>query len=204
MDEEKQQQQELEAIRGEASDGEEDIDKIEAKLEEDIVEEETSSESEEELEDDVVIKDKPRKHNPMIADEAEESDCDEIPNDEVGNEGNEADDNDEESESSEESEDEQPNSTKKGRILKAFEDSDDEDASPKLGHESEAKENVNDNGDSETVAKEGNADVAVIKDTQGEEKSYNLYIYLSCTSFISLFTFWNNYLRRNINNESIK
>lgn len=139
LEEEKQQHMEMDTI---LDDAEESFEKIEGKLEEeDEKENESSSESEEEEpeENDVEIKDKPRKHNPMLDDEAEESyieDNDaEVANDEEVNEVNEDDQDNEEDDTSDdessESEEEERTKSKKGRILKAFEDSDDEDASIK-------------------------------------------------------------------------
>lgn len=165
LENEKQQQMELDAVRGDASDAEDDIDKIEAKLNEDDVEKESSSENEEEelLEDDVLIEDKPKKKNPLVADEADESDVDDTAqddnNDNDDNEelndddvegDDEADDKSEEDSSEEESsesEDEVETKPKKGRILKAFEDSDDEEAT-KLEEKdlSLRKKNESDNG----------------------------------------------------------
>ncbi|XP_063627910.1 claspin-like [Cydia splendana] len=145
LEEEKQQHEEMNTLRGEDSDGD-DLEKIEAKLEEkeDVVKDSSSESQEEELEeDDCDMKDKPRKKSAMIDDEAEVSE-----DEEAGEQANEAEgnvddtedadneDEDEESEeSSDESSDEEENQskTKKGRILKAFEDSDDESS------------NVNDN-----------------------------------------------------------
>ncbi|XP_032521106.2 claspin-like [Danaus plexippus] len=105
--------------------GEDDIEKLEAKMEEIEKEEDENdngvSESEEELvEDDVLIEDKPKKRNPMFDDEAEVSDDEskeDLDNDDESNEDLDSE------ESSSESDDCKP---KKGRILKAFEDSDDE------------------------------------------------------------------------------
>lgn len=134
LEQEKQNQMDLDAIRG--NDDLDDIDQIEAKLEEKVCTEEDSSDEEQieeeiELED---IKEKPRKHNPLIADEAEESDCDDIDDvhsDENGESEDDAEEdaaNEEDTEdSSEESDNDQQAKPKKGRILKAFEDSDDED-----------------------------------------------------------------------------
>ncbi|XP_063387687.1 claspin-like [Cydia fagiglandana] len=138
LEEEKQQHEEMNALRGDDSDGD-DLEKIEAKLEEkeDIMKDSSSGSEEEELEeDDCDMKDKPRKKNALIDDEAEVSE-----DEEAGEQANEAEgnvvntedadneDEDEESEeSSDESSDEEENQSKpkKGRILKAFEDSDDE------------------------------------------------------------------------------
>ncbi|CAH0728353.1 unnamed protein product, partial [Brenthis ino] len=114
-----------------------EIEKIEAKLEsiesENKVEE--SSESEEEpIENDVILEDKPKQRNPMLDDEAEVSECDdELAEDktEESDKENKLDDDedmDDESSDSSESEEELDEESKprKGRILKAFEDSDDE------------------------------------------------------------------------------
>ncbi|KAJ0173653.1 hypothetical protein K1T71_010802 [Dendrolimus kikuchii] len=147
LEEEKQQQLEIKALRGEESDVEDDIDKIEAKLEEkkdsNDIDKENSSSGEEVIEDDIVLKDKPRVKNAMIDDEAEESDCDDdkANNDSVHendksddseendsvSENDNHDDSDDDDTDDESSEDEETTSCKKGRILKAFEDSDDED-----------------------------------------------------------------------------
>lgn len=178
LDNEKQQQSELSAIRGDESEPEDDIEKIEAKLDEnDVVEEESSSESEEEpIEDDVLLEDKPKKRNPLVADEAEESDVDETAQDgtddkeanddedediidngvEEDNE-NDAENSQEESsedeEESSESEDEiETNKPKKGRILKAFEDSDDEET-PKVNGEDTTSAVNNDMDDVDDSAK---------------------------------------------------
>lgn len=136
-------------MNGELSD--DDIEKIEAKLEDmeagDKPDEETGDESsegeEEPIENDVTLEDKPKKRNPMVDDEAEESEVD----DEIGekeekdldeadlkdgdadveNGDEDLEDEDESSDSSSsESEEEVESKPKKGRILKAFEDSDDE------------------------------------------------------------------------------
>ncbi|XP_052756719.1 claspin [Galleria mellonella] len=174
--------------RGNVSD-EEDIEKIEAKLEHDeaLKNESSGSEEEEEEMDDIEeLKDVPRKRNPMIDDEAEESDIDECDDDdelkakdgknkrssayaeindendtelEEGNDDNEDDveeDNDSDSneDESSESEVEINSKTKKGRILKAFEDSDDEEISVKSDiqevkalNENNNKQSVDDNPD---------------------------------------------------------
>ncbi|XP_028166163.1 claspin-like [Ostrinia furnacalis] len=163
LDGEKQQQKELNAIRGEDSEPEDELDNLEAKLDEDdAVEKESSSEGEEEpIEDDVCLKDKPRKKNSLIADEAEESDEDGTEqggvDDEKTNDDHNEDDlednaevdddvdadaevseEDSSEEDSSESEDEKETTKpKKGRILKAFEDSDDEDT-PKLNSDDTA------------------------------------------------------------------
>lgn len=136
-------------MNGELSD--DDIEKIEAKLEDmeagDKADEEIGDESsegeEEPIENDVILEDKPQKRNPMVDDEAEESEVD----DEIGekeekhldeadlkdgdadveDEDEDLEDEDESSDSSSsESEEEVESKPKKGRILKAFEDSDDE------------------------------------------------------------------------------
>ncbi|CAF4869032.1 unnamed protein product [Pieris macdunnoughi] len=144
LEEEKILKSEQKEILGD--DSFEDIDKIDAKLEsleeKDTVEgeiddsadgdiDEVGDEDEDLVEDDVDMTDNPAKRNPMLDDEAEESDDDKQDGDEADEEI-EAND-DEESDSSSESEDEleQPKA-KKGRILKAFEDSDDEDVENKL------------------------------------------------------------------------
>lgn len=80
LEEEKQNQMELNAVRGDDSDEEEDdIEKIEAKLAEEETErlkaKACESEDEDELEEnDISMEDKPREKNPMVADEAEETD----------------------------------------------------------------------------------------------------------------------------------
>ncbi|XP_072929924.1 uncharacterized protein [Epargyreus clarus] len=126
---------------GEGFDGE-DIEKIEAKLEEnDNIDDEESSSEEELEENDCDLKEKPRKRNPMVDDEAEVSDDDDVDdaNTEACNEGDAEDndcegeddeaenDSDSDEDDSESDEDETESKPKKGRILKAFEDSDDED-----------------------------------------------------------------------------
>ncbi|CAH1637704.1 unnamed protein product [Spodoptera littoralis] len=156
LEEEKQQHMEMDTILDDA-DADDSIEKIEEKLEETEAEKEgeiSESEEEEELEEnDIEMKDKPRKHNPMVDEEAEESDCDEEDegiakddenNDEVDDDGGQEDDGDDESseeESSESEEEEETSKPRKGRILKAFEDSDDEDVTIK---EKETKESVSD------------------------------------------------------------
>lgn len=145
LEDEKQQQMEMDAIRGDESDVD-DIEKMEAKLEEKETEKvatDTSSESEEE-EELYDVKEAPRKNNPLIDDEAEVSEDDETgelhddeehakennEDEEVDN-GNDAEEDEESDESSDEtSEEEEENQSKprKSRILKAFEDSDDETA----------------------------------------------------------------------------
>lgn len=141
LQEEKQQQEELEAIRGEGP--EDDIEKIEAKLEEqDEVMKEESSESDDEDDDeeeeDIICEDKPRKRNPMIDDEAEEDQKEkDVGKNELqvtegnGSDGVAASDEDSSEDESLESEVETETKPKKGRILKAFEDSDDEDTAIK-------------------------------------------------------------------------
>lgn len=146
LEEERQQKIEIEAVIGDTDgDCEDDIDKIEAKLEESKnMQEEESSESDEEegeVENDCEIKEKPRKKNPLIDEEAEVSDDDDgavnAHNDDEGNTGDdegeeiENDDEDDEDDTEEESSEEDSQEQikpKKGRILKAFEDSDDEQA----------------------------------------------------------------------------
>lgn len=149
LEEEKQKQLE---DKGEASD-EDHLEKIEAKLAEEtevndnIENPESESDTEEELiEDDIEMRDVSRKNrNPLIADEAEESDYEDsdvkkdINTDSVKEVDNELDDNDSEESSdaddeSSDTDDEQVNDgkQKKGRILRAFEDSDEEDTSSKI------------------------------------------------------------------------
>ena len=166
LEEEKQQHLEMETILDDAD--EDSFEKAEGKLEEDDVkEDESSSESgeEEPEENDIEIKDKPRKNNPMLDDEAEESDIeeneDEIPKDgeSVGNieedednVGQEDEEDDSSDDDSSESEQEETSKPKKGRILKAFEDSDDEDVAVKqVGAETLVKES-NEIDDASVVA----------------------------------------------------
>lgn len=169
LEQEKQNHMELDAESG--NDDLDDIDKIEAKLEgKELIEEESSDE--EEFEEEIELEDineKPRKRNSLIADEAEESECDDIDDihgDENGGSEGEADedDGDEDTEdSSEESEDDQEAKPKKGRILKAFEDSDDDDSTKVRGNTSfdnKIKENE--------ILNEVNKETASeIKETQG-------------------------------------
>lgn len=155
LEEERQLHKEMDTILDDADEADESIDKIEAKLDEPDAKDSSESEEEELLEDDVEIKDKPRKHNPMLDDEAEESDIDDNEDgtelkennedeielketndeEELGEgvaEGDEEDEESSEEEESSESEAElESTKTKKGRILKAFEDSDDEDTTNK-------------------------------------------------------------------------
>lgn len=166
LEQEKQNQMELDSVRG--SDDIDDIDKIEAKLEEkEFIEEESS---EEEVEEEIELEhvtEKPRKRNPLIADEAEESDCDEIDDvhgDENGESEDEADVDEEDTEdSSEESEDDQQAKPKKGRILKAFDDSDDEDSS-KVDKNSSCDNEIKEDEVSNNVNKRTTSE---IKETQG-------------------------------------
>ncbi|KPJ18161.1 Claspin [Papilio machaon] len=139
LEQEKQQQLELDAIRGDDAELD-DIEKVEAKLEQlndtHISNKESSEdESEEEIcEDDCLIEDKPMKKNPMIDEEAEESDVEDAPSDaedqinkiDDGSNGDASDEDSSEDDSSESEDDEGNSKPKKGRILKAFEDSDDE------------------------------------------------------------------------------
>lgn len=174
LEQEKQNHMDLDVITGKDDDLD-DIDKIEAKLEEkEFIEEESSEEEEVEEEIDLAdIKEKPRKRNPLIADEAEESDCDDVddyPGDENGDSEDDEDVADEEDteDSSEESEDDQQAKPKKGRILKAFEDSDNEDIT-----------NVDKNSSIDYEIKENDVNkkaTSDIKETQG-------------TVFISLISF---------------
>lgn len=116
----------------------------------------------------------------MVDDEAEESECDEIPDEDDnqdvemkdeddGDEADLEDDDDETSESSSESEEEVDTKPRKGRILKAFEDSDDE--SPEV--ESAPSKEVN-SEISETLINEGASQKLehheLIKDSQGNYK----------------------------------
>lgn len=132
LEQEKQQQLELNEIGGDDLDN---IEKVEAKLEQlndsHISKESSDDESGEIIEDDCIIEDKPRKRNPMIDEEAEESDVEDAPecedSDQVNEIDNDASDEDSSEDESSESDDEGNSNPKKGRILKAFEDSDDED-----------------------------------------------------------------------------
>lgn len=143
LEEEKQQHLEMDAIRGDGSDEEDDIDKMEAKLAEhegNYVQEVFESSESEPEENDMKITDTPRVSNPLLDDEAEESDCENYVECDVNAENNKGpgNDNDEElgqNESDQETSDEDSSDDegfetdakpKKGRILKAFEDSDDE------------------------------------------------------------------------------
>ncbi|XP_046971688.1 claspin-like [Vanessa cardui] len=173
IEEEKQLKSE---VNGNLSD--EDIDKIEAKLEAidaDHKSDIESSESEEEpIEDDVILEDKPKKRNAMVDDEAEESDCDDVPSDkETANtelENKETDceadleDCDDESSDSSDSDEEVELKPRKGRILKAFEDSDDESAS----HNQESAINNEENNASFKVTQTID-DNEVIKETQDDD-----------------------------------
>ncbi|XP_038206609.1 claspin-like [Zerene cesonia] len=122
----------------------EDIEKIEKKLEEEEEQQKSEDESgtdEDLIEDDVDMSDKPQIRNPMLEDEAEESEdgaFDEVKDDkdddeieqpiETFEDDDDVGDNDSSDESSSESEDEMDElKPKKSRILKAFEDSDEED-----------------------------------------------------------------------------
>ncbi|XP_013170720.1 PREDICTED: claspin homolog [Papilio xuthus] len=146
-----------------------DIEKVEAKLEElnnsHISNKESSEESEEEIcEDDCIIEDKPRKRNPMIDEEAEESDVEDAPDDQInevdnGSEGDASDEDSSEDESSD-SHDEENSKPKKGRILKAFEDSDDE---------GEIKENIECNDKCDTSNLKEVSEDLNISSTQDEE-----------------------------------
>lgn len=165
LEDEKQHHEELDAILDDVDNDDDNNDdtteKVQSALKEPGFEQESNSESEEELvEDDIEITDKAHKQNPMIDDEAEESDIDENehesdlkevePNEEdiEDDEGCVEEDNEDSSDSSESSESEDENQTskaRKGRILKAFEDSDDEDTQSK--QKSEIIENsTNENG----------------------------------------------------------
>nr|XP_034834219.1 claspin-like [Maniola hyperantus] len=167
-----------------------DIEKLEAKLEEinekvdgEKVDNESSEGEEEPIEDDIILEDKPKKRNPMVDDEAEESECDEgIPVDNVeqdvemnhgeADDGDEADledggDDDETSDSSSESEEECESKPRKGRILKAFEDSDDESAvvdNPLKEANSKMTENI-----VNLVTSKKLQDSEAIKDSQDDE-----------------------------------
>ncbi|KAM3962477.1 uncharacterized protein ACR2FA_003380 [Aphomia sociella] len=209
LENEKQQKLEMNAVRGDISD-EEDIEKCEAKLEEDedMKNESSETEEEEDEEDDVELKDKPRKRNPMIDDEAEESDVDDYDEaekdiDQVDMDNNAnaemkgdnnvdleenndfeecsdediEDDNDDGSDSSDdessESEMDIDSKPKKGRILKAFEDSDDEETSVKSDKEfkipnsnitNEAVNDTNSDSDSNNLTKPSE----VISESQDE------------------------------------
>lgn len=165
LEQEKQNQMELYAIRGDDEDLD-DIDKIEAKLnEKEFTEQESSDEEEIEEEMEFVdIKEKPRKHNPLIADEAEESDCDAF-DDAGGDENSESKGEEEDTEdSSEESDNDQQAKPKKGRILVAFEDSDDED-NTKVDKDSNFDNKIKENEVSNKVNK---IITPEIKETQGK------------------------------------
>ncbi|XP_047536667.1 claspin [Vanessa atalanta] len=156
----------------------EDIEKMEAKLEAidaDHKSDIESSESEEEpIEDDVILEDKPKKRNPMVDDEAEESDCDDVISDketsnaELENKETDCDadleDCDDESSDSSESDEEIELKPKKGRILKAFEDSDDESAS----NNQQSAINYEENNASFKVSQTID-DNEVIKETQDDD-----------------------------------
>lgn len=152
----------------------------------------------------MILEDKPSKRNPMVDDEAEESECDEIPGDDNkdvemkdeddGDEADLEDDDDETSDSSSESEEEVDTKPRKGRILKAFEDSDDE--SP--GVESAPSKEVN-SEISGTLINEGASEKLehheLIKDSQGDYKTallsgqegdYNSYYNYSLQKLIKL------------------
>ncbi|CAG4953690.1 unnamed protein product [Parnassius apollo] len=126
-----------------------EIEKLEAKLEDfdDTIDGKNDSsrsaeeDEEEEEEEDWEFEDKPRKRNPMLDDEAEESDIEnynevqEIQNDtkkeanskEENEEFDASDEDSSEEESSESDDEDKKSKPKKGRILKAFEDSDDDE-----------------------------------------------------------------------------
>ncbi|XP_045502334.1 claspin-like [Colias croceus] len=141
LEEERLLKSEQNAILGDESI--EDIEKIEKKLEEteeeQKSEEESGTDDEDLIEDDVDMSDKPQKRNPMLEDQAEESEDgedetaqDDKEDDEIeqpseaveGDDNEDSDSSDESSESEDEMDELKP---KKGRILKAFEDSDEED-----------------------------------------------------------------------------
>lgn len=148
LEEEKKQELELKALRGETSEAEDEIEKLD-RLGENL-EKESSGESEEDLiEDDIDMVDKSPNKNTFITDEAEESECDDdVADDQVDNpldsDNNEKQIEDEagdseineDDETSESSEEEHTTVGKKGRILKAFEDSDDEERNDDLNLES--------------------------------------------------------------------
>lgn len=169
LEEEKKLHEEMDSILDDGEEADDSIEKIKAKIDKDDEEEDdnlSESETEDELiENDVEIKDKPIKHNPMLDDEAEESDVEEN-YDETGPAGIELDENVEEGDNGEEStedeesseseeEEENPSKHKKGRILKAFEDSDDEDDTTKLLEEKTVAKNTVQN-QQETIQKNGN------------------------------------------------
>ncbi|XP_068619307.1 claspin-like [Battus philenor] len=183
LEQEKQQQLELNAVRSDESEAD-DIEKLEAKLEKDNDtnvsnnESEVTTEEEEEIcEEDCVIEDRPRKRNPMIDDEAEESELEdnfaENKHDDVVKEDKFIEDNedfdggDEDSSDDESSESDEDTSTKpkKGRILKAFEDSDDED------HQNINNSTEHKNIDSSTTIKyiENVENDIILNQTQDEE-----------------------------------
>ncbi|KAL4715938.1 hypothetical protein ACJJTC_013238 [Scirpophaga incertulas] len=115
-----------------------EIDKIEKKIQDiddlDNVVDTEDEDDENLVENDVLIEDKPRKFNPLIADQAEETDVDESDHqvdeiesvlDNSDNEIGEGSSSEDESSLSEQ--EDQTNIPRKRRILKAFEDSDDDD-----------------------------------------------------------------------------
>ncbi|XP_059053446.1 claspin-like [Achroia grisella] len=186
LENDKQNKLEVNAVLGDVFD-DDDIEKMEAKLsDEELINNTSESEEEEEVEDDIELKDTPRTRNPLIDDEAEESNEEES-NDvqttkkddgnrkkyvdvEINNENelefqeaseieadNESDSCSSENESSE-SEVETNLKPKKGRILKAFEDSDDDDnisdildKNSKLVNVNNSKETIDDNRTSDSI-----------------------------------------------------
>ncbi|CAK1583614.1 unnamed protein product [Parnassius mnemosyne] len=122
-----------------------EVEKLEAKLEDfdDTIDTKNESsgsaeeDEEEEEEEECEFEDKPRKRNPMLDDEAEESEIEndnevqEIQNDtnkeEEDEEFDASDEDSSEEESSDSDDEDKKSKPKKGRILKAFEDSDDDD-----------------------------------------------------------------------------
>ncbi|GBP04000.1 Claspin [Eumeta japonica] len=144
LEEEKREKLEINTINeNKVSDGDDILESIEAKLNNDAGFEDKNSsiqesESEEESDpEDIVYKDYNRKKNPLIADEAEESSADDLYEADESEHDSDLEkgsaevdicsDSDESSESSDE-EDINENGKKKSRILKAFEDSDDDDS----------------------------------------------------------------------------
>ncbi|CAB3245905.1 unnamed protein product [Arctia plantaginis] len=176
LEEEKKLHEEMDDILYDGEEADDSIEKIKTKMHQKDDKEENLSdyETEEELiENDIEVKDKPINPNPMLDNEAEESDVEE--NDEETEpketeldedilEDDNSEGSSEDEESSESEEDENTSKHKKGRILKAFEDSDDEEDTTKLVEgEPAAKDtiqnelvsiqkNSNDTDDAEVIA----------------------------------------------------
>ncbi|CAK1553919.1 unnamed protein product [Leptosia nina] len=211
LEEEKILKSEEKAILGD--DSMEDIDKIEAKLEElnkeMSIDDNDDGECDEDLiEDDIDMTDKQKQRNPMIEDEAEESEDDVDNADDNAkdsaerddeNDANVADDEDDdavddeesETESSESENEDEQRKPKKGRILKAFVDSDDE----------EVLENKTEDGDDDSKITSTETAVTLTQDkiTQDEElqlaqanKSLSEDIFASQDSTCPVVTINNN------------